>query len=188
MFCKNCGKEIADNAVSCVYCSTPVETKRKRKALYKRWWFWVLMGFATIITLAAIASSDTETTTSSTDSKPSQSVTESVKEEITYEKVDLRTMLDELDTNALKAEKTYQNKYVEVVGNITNFDSDGSYISIEPVNADAWDFTSVTCDIKNDQQRNLLLEKEVGDTVTIRGQITSIGEFLGYYIKIDEIL
>ena len=108
-------------------------------------------------------------------------------EEIAYEKVDLQTMLDELEANALKAEKTYQNKFVEVVGKISNFDSDGTYISIEPENADPFNFTSVMCYIKNDAQLNFLLEKEVGDTVTVKGKITSIGEVLGYSIKMDEV-
>ena len=83
--------------------------------------------------------------------------------------------------------KTYQNKYVEVKGNIANFDSDGSYISIEPVNADPFDFISVMCYIKNDSQLDFLLEKSVGDTVTIKGKITSVGEVLGYSIKIEEV-
>ena len=43
------------------------------------------------------------------------------------------------------------------------------------------------CDIKNEDQRDYLMEKSVGDTVTIKGKITDIGEFLGYIIKIDEI-
>ena len=108
---------------------------------------------------------------------------------VTYEKVDLKKMLDDLDGNALKAEKTYQDKYVEVTGAIRNFDSDGDYISIEPVNADPWDFSlvSVMCYIEDDAQIDYLLEKEVGDKVTIKGQIYSIGEILGYSIKIAEV-
>lgn len=96
-------------------------------------------------------------------------------------------MLDELEENALKAETKYQNKYIEVTGKIASFDSDGSYISIEPVNADAWNFDRVTCDIKNESQRNFLLEKSKGDIVTIKGKVTSIGEILGYDIDIKEI-
>ena len=86
-----------------------------------------------------------------------------VEETITYEVFDLQAMLDDLKGNALKAEKTYMNKNVEVTGKISNFDSDGDYISIEPVNADEWNFETVTCKIKNDKQLDFLLEKSVGD-------------------------
>ena len=89
--------------------------------------------------------------------------------------------------NALKAEKTYQNKYVEVTGKISNFDSDGKYISIEPVDADAWNLDTAMCNIQNDEQRDYLLEKVIGDEVTVMGKITSIGEILGYTIKIDSV-
>lgn len=182
MICRKCGREIEGNARECSYCGTPV---KRRKPVYKKWWFWVLMGLATIITLAAVGGSEEgETSGTDTPSTPSSSI---VSEEKVYEVVDLRKMIDELDENALKAERTYQDKYVEVVGVITNFDSDGSYISIEPVNADAWDFTSVTCDISNDEQLDFLLEKSVGDKITIKGQVTSIGEILGYSIEIDEV-
>jgi len=182
MICRKCGKEIENGAAVCTYCGV---TFKRKKPVYKKWWFWVLMGFATIISVGIISSSeDTSIDTSSTISSVSSAVS---KTEITYEAVDLRKMIDDLDTNALKAEKTYQNKNVEVVGVITSFDSDGSYIGIEPVNADAWDFTSVTCRIKNDTQLNFLLEKEVGDRVTIKGKVYSVGEVLGYTIKIDEV-
>lgn len=154
--------------------------------VHKKWWFWVLMALATIVTIGVIGSSEGDTATTNANSETSQ-VIQSQKEEVNYEVVDLRQMLDDLDANALKAEKTYQNKHVEVAGKITNFDSDGSYISIEPVNADTWNFDTVMCKINNDAQRDFLMEKKVGDIVTVKGQITSIGEFLGYTIKIVEV-
>ncbi len=184
MFCNNCGKEIDDKAVICPNCGTATKKLKTKKPLYKKWWFWVLI----VVVLVIIVSSGGSGNSGETSSKAGESssaITSS--QEITYEAVDLRTMIDELDANALKAEKAYQNKYVEVKGKITNFDSDGSYISIEPINADEWSFTTVTCNIKDKEQLDLLLEKEVGDTVTIKGKVTSIGEVLGYTIKIDSI-
>lgn len=184
MFCNNCGKEIDEKAVICPNCGTATKKLKAKKPLYKKWWFWVLIVIAFAV-IASFGGSDNDSEASSKAGQSSSVVTSS--QEITYEAVDLRTMIDELDANALKAEKTYQNKYVEVKGKIKNFDSDGSYISIEPVNADEWNFTTVTCDIKDKEQLDLLLEKEVGDIVTIKGKVTSIGELLGYNIKIDYI-
>lgn len=179
MFCKNCGKEIDDNAVTCIHCSAPIETKPKKKSIFKRWWFWVIIAIVSVVVISSASGGD--------ESSSGNSPTQSASDQVEYEKVDLQTMLDDLDANALKAEKTYQNKYVEVEGSITNFDSDGSYISIEPVNADEWNFDTVMCDIKDDSQLDFLLEKKTGDKVTIKGQITSVGEVLGYTIKIAEV-
>ena len=102
------------------------------------------------------------------------STVEQAATEIVYETVDLQTMFDALDENAMKAENTYQDKYIEFECKIKSFDSDGSYISVEPVGADEWNFTSATCDIKNDEQRNFLMEKSVGDVINIKGEVTTI--------------
>ena len=191
MFCKNCGSEIDDKVVLCPKCGVAVE--EKKKSIFKKWWFWVIVAVAVIAIASGSSDSEEQPVIENNNSATvnmadtSAATQPAQKEEIAYEKVDLQTMLDELEANALKAEKTYQNKFVEVVGKISNFDSDGTYISIEPENADPFNFTSVMCYIKNDAQLNFLLEKEVGDTVTVKGKITSIGEVLGYSIKMDEV-
>ena len=87
----------------------------------------------------------------------------------------------------MKAEKDYQKKYVEFECKIKNFDSDGNYISVEPVNASEWNFITAMCYIKNDAQKDFLIEKKVGDKITIKGKVTSIGEVLGYSIDIKEV-
>ena len=51
-------------------------------------------------------------------------------DDITYQYIDLQSLFNELDANALRAEKTYQDKYVEFSGYIGSFDSDGRYIYI----------------------------------------------------------
>lgn len=182
--CPKCGKEVDDKAILCVGCGTPLKVK---KPIFKKWWFWVIIVVVVVAIMGAAGESDTGNT-SGGDTSNAQSQTSVVsKEEISYEVVDLRTMLDELDENALKAEREYQDKYIEVTGRIDNFDSDGDYISIEPTNADAWNFNNVMCYIEDDAQLEFLLEKSVGDTVTIRGQVTSIGEVLGYSIEIAEV-
>lgn len=178
MICKNCGKEIDNKATVCVHCGVAVKAK---KPIYKKWWFWVLI-VVVIIAVSASAGGNEGAEGSSSDGKDVSST------QIVYESVDLKTMLDELSANALKAEKTYQGKYVEITGKISNFDSDGDYISIKPVNSDEWDFLdSVMCEIKNEDQEDYLLNKSVGDTVTVKGKITSIGEVLGYSIDIAEV-
>lgn len=179
MNCKKCGQEIMEGAVVCTSCGCKI-----KKPIYKKWWFWVIIVIVAIAIGSSAGSGDSKSSSTSSTKNNAPSET---KAEIVYEKVDLKTMVNDLKSNALKAEKTYQDKYVEVSGKISNFDSDGSYISIEPTNADAFDFTSVMCYIKNDEQENYLLEKSKGDVVTIKGKIKSIGEVLGYSIDISEV-
>ena len=107
--------------------------------------------------------------------------------QIKYEKVDLQDMLDELDSNALRAEEKYQDKYIEITGEISSFDSDGKYISVVAQGMPHWSLDSVMCYLTDPAHKEFLLEKNVGDVVTIKGKVSSIGEVLGYSIKITVI-
>lgn len=181
-YCQKCGNEIDDKAILCVKCGTPIKQK---KPIFKKWWFWFIIVLVIIIGASAAGGSDNESGGDKTSVSSTQST--SSEEVIAYEVTDLQAMMDLLDENALKAEKTYQNKNVEVIGKIKNFDSDGNYISIEPVNADEWNFETVMCKVKDDKQLDFLLEKAVGDKVTIKGKVVSVGEVLGYTIDITEV-
>lgn len=189
-YCKKCGNEMDDAASFCPSCGTSEAGGKPKKSIFKRWWFWVIIAVVLIGLISCTggnendaAGNDSSVTTSEQGTSPEQETDAAP----VYAEVDLQTMLDDLDANALKAEATYQNKLICVTGKIMNFDSDGSYITIEPVDADDWNFSSVMCKMQTDDQRNFLLEKVVGDTVTVKGEITSIGEVLGYTMKIHEI-
>ena len=112
--------------------------------------------------------------------------TQATTSTIHYEKVDLQTMLDDLETNALRAEETYQDMYVEITGEISNFDSDGKYISIIPCDAPLLSDRTM-CYLTDPTHKAFLLEKAVGDMVTIKGKVVSIGEVIGYDVRIAEI-
>lgn len=189
MNCKNCGHEIDKKAVVCTNCGRKI-----KKPFFKKWWFWVIIALAVICAAASNSGKDTESDNTDsvvTESKDSatentQTATEAT-EEIEYIAVDLQTMFDDLDNNAMKAEHNYQNKYVEFECKIKSFDSDGQYISVEPVNASEWNFTTAMCYIKNTEQKEFLIEKNVGDIITIKGKVKSIGEILGYTVDIKEV-
>lgn len=190
MNCKKCGNEVEKGIKICPNCGA----KLNKKPIFKKWWFWVIIVFAVVMVAANSGGEDSKTTTSTNNESVTQSTasidegTESKNEEkITYESVELQSMIDDLKANALKAEKTYQNKYIEISGKIKTFDSDGNYITIEPTNASEWNFDTVMCNIKNDDQLNFLLEKNVGDSITVKGQIKSIGEVLGYTVDVAEV-
>lgn len=170
--CKSCGNEISKSSKLCPNCGA-----KNKKPFYKKWWIWAII-VVFVIVIARGGGNDSST------NKPIEVNNE---EAITYEIVDLDDMFEDLKNNALRAETQYQNKYVEITGKICNFDSDGKYISVEPTNADAWNFDSVTCYIKNDNHKHFLLEKKKGDIITIRGKVKSVGEVLGYGIDINEV-
>ena len=177
-FCKKCGAEITDpKAKICANCGAKIS-----KPIFKKWWFWVIIVVGVAIIGSAAGGEGNDTGSETTASQTTAAVQTNK-----YTSVELQKMLDDLNDNAMKAESTYQNMYVEVTGKIVSFDSDGKYVSIEAVGAGEWNFETVTCYIKSDAQRAVLMEKSKGDKVVIKGKIISIGELLGYSINIDEV-
>ena len=141
--------------------------------MLKKWWFWLIVVGILIMIIGNSGGSN-------------ESVSKEEKE-IIYEVVDLQILLDDLESNAMKAESNYQKKYVEFTCKIVNFDSDGKYISVDPPYSSEWNLISTMCYIKNDAQKEFLIQKNIGDTITIKGQVTSIGEVLGYSVDIKEV-
>ncbi len=174
MTCKKCGNEIDKRAVVCTNCGCKI-----KKPIFKKWWFWILVGI--VVVIIAISGGGESSTTVTEKNIQDQA------DEIVYEVVDLQTMFDELDGNAMKAEANYDKKYIEFECKIKSFDSDGSYISVEPTGASEWNFSFAMCYIKNDMQKEFLIQKNVGDIITIKGRVKSIGEVLGYSIDINEV-
>ncbi len=175
MNCKKCGQEVDAKAVVCTGCGCKI-----KKPFYKKIWFWIVAVLIIGLIGSATGGNDNSSTTS-------ENIAEKEQVEITYEVMDLQTMYDDLEANAMKAESKYQDKNTEIKCRIASFDSDGGYIAVEPVGADEWNFTTSTCNIKNNEQKEFLLEKNVGDVITIKGKIKSIGELMGYTIDIDEV-
>lgn len=153
-----------------------------------------------------VATESASTSITETQPKPSQKepvvekpvIEESIKEEpikeepivekptIHYQSVTVKQLFDELEANALRAEKTYQDAYVAVTGKLSTIDSDGSYITIIASN-DEWGLEWVQCYITDDSQMDKIINFNKGDKITVYGQITSIGEILGYSLDITDI-
>lgn len=103
-----------------------------------------------------------------------------------YTPVSISSMYNELDANALRAEQTYQNAMIKITGYIRVIDSDGAYISVTQTNG-SLDFQSVHCSLRTDEQRKTIISKNIGDEVTVWGKISSVGEILGYSLRVDFI-
>lgn len=106
--------------------------------------------------------------------------------EIEYTVCAVQTLIDDVQANALKATDTYKDQYIELTGILSNIDASGKYIDLK-ASDDDYSFVSVQCYIKDDTQKSKVMEMSSGDTVTLKGQVTDVGEVLGYSIDIIEI-
>lgn len=154
-----------------------------------------------ILVLAAIGSasggnsdnSETTTTSQSSSTNETQNSTPEVKEvetesepEIEYTAVDVDTMMDDLQSNAMKAEDTYNDKYLEITGRLALIDSDGKYISVFS-QSDEFAILGVQCFIKDEDAKAKVMDMSIGDTVTLKVHIKEVGEVMAYVADIIEI-
>lgn len=193
--CKHCQTEIPYGAKICPQC-------RKKQGGKLKWIIIVILAIAVIGAVAG-GKDDDEPKQQSDNGSEIQTVQDSNKEseskenegkmeqeesepEIAYTPCTVSEMMNDLNSNALKAESTYENQYVEITGKLTTIDSGGKYISLVSEDEE-WAIIGVTCYIKNDEQREKVMEMSTDDIITLKGKITSVGEVLGYSLDIEEI-
>ena len=174
MKCEICGNDVATSAKVCPNCGAKI-----KKPIYKRWWFIVLIIFIVLGAVFGGSSSDEPTANDSTSIETEQP-------KIEYTKHTVAEMVDELDANALSAEDKYDGQYVEITGKLNVIDSDGKYISLCPGRSE-FELTGVQCYLMTDEHEDKVKTLSIGDTVTVKGKITSVGEVIGYSLDIDSI-
>ena len=182
--CKTCGAEMASNAKNCPKCGA-----KNKKPIYKKWWFYVLV---VVILIGAVEGSQggnkdagagaAEIGTSTVSTAKATSVPAE------YQHYNVTELLDALKANAMKAQSTYKDQYVELEGYLGTIDSDGKYIGLS-AGEDNYNylFQEIQCYIKTEEQRNAIMEKNKGDRLIIRGKIINVGEVLGYSLNIESI-
>ena len=95
-------------------------------------------------------------------------------------------MIDDLEANAMNATDKYKGKYIQVTGKLSNIDAQGSYISLSKEDND-FTIVNVQCFIKTDEQKEAIKTMNKGDSITLKGKCTDVGEILGYTLNIDSI-
>lgn len=175
--CKHCQSDIPKKAKVCHNC------KRKQGGKLK----FFIIAFIVIGLLGSSGSNEENETTSVKTNKPTKQEVAVQEEIIEYISCNVDDMMDVLSSNALKAEKEYSGKYLEVTGRLAVIDSDGDYIALYPVN-DEWAITGIQCYIKNEEQLNHVLDLEIGDTITVKVKCKNVGEVLGYSGDIIEFV
>ncbi|MDO4976000.1 MAG: hypothetical protein Q4E53_01945 [Eubacteriales bacterium] len=180
--CKHCATEIPYTAKVCPNCRKKVKGGKLK---------WIIIVLVVIAILgAAMGGGDDKKADTQKAQTASQKGSEEAKteEKIVYNTYDCTELFDELKDNALKAEKNHQDEYVEITGYLGTIDSDGSYIGLAAAEDDYnYMFDEIRCDIKTDDQLDQVMEMKKGDKITVKGQIKSIGEVLGYSLNIEEI-
>ena len=173
--CKHCGAEIAASAKTCPNCGG-----KNPKPIYKRVWFWILIAII-VIGICGIAGSG-----GNSDTEAPASDEQAQEETIEYTPVTVGELNKALENNPAAASDQYKGNYYEVTGKLEVIDSDGSYISLTDPN-DEWDIMGITCYIQDDDQLAAVKEMSIGQEVTVKGEITDVGEVLGYSLNIDSL-
>ena len=179
--CKHCKTEIPADAKVCPNC------RKKQGGKLK----WIIIALVVLIVIGSAAGGENNdegksVTASTPESAETSSEAKESKEEISYMQVSVSQMMDDLDTNALNASEKYKDQYLEVTGRLSNIDSNGKYISLLP-DDDEFAIIGVQCYIQNDEQKSSVSSLSTGQTVTVRGKCTDVGEVIGYSLDIDYI-
>ena len=135
---------------------------------------WIIIGIIAIIIIGAIAGSKNDETSNT----PTN---------IEYIKVSKDDLDKALKNNAAAAKDTYNGKYLEVTGKLGTIDSDLKYISLMS-STNKYDFNGIFCRIKNSEQKDIIKTLTKDQKLTIKGKVTDVGEVLGYYMDIIEIV
>lgn len=184
--CRHCGAEIAAGAKICPKCGG-----KNKRPLYKKPWFLVL---AALVILSVAGSLGRQSGSPASNGGAEMAVQEDAAradtenvEELSYTACSVSEMMELLEKNALKASEQYDGQYVQVTGRLAVIDSGGNYIVLHPQDNE-FTIIGVQCYLKNETQKAAIMELSVGDTVTVKGKVTGVGEVLGYSLDIEEIL
>ena len=143
-----------------------------------------IASFVILFAINSDSSSSNSSNYSSSVTSNSKQVQESPKN---YAEANIDVLLNDVKSNAAKANKNYKGKYVKIVGGVVkNIESNARYINIE--GSDPYSiFINVQCYPKNDSVKNAMLELSVGQFVTVYGKITDVGEIMGYSLDLEKI-
>ena len=174
--CTSCGAEIATSAKTCPQCGAKV-----KRPITKKWWFWVVV----VVIIAAIVGG---TSGSKSGDKPAPDEPMTPQQPISYTHYNVTELFDALKNNAMKAQSDFKDQYVEIEGYLDVVDSDGKYIGVgaAPDNY-TYVLQSVHCNIKNDAQKQQIMNINTDSPIVVRGKITSVGEIMGFTLDMDSI-
>lgn len=182
----------------------------EKKPFYKKWWFILIVVF---IFIGAIGNSNNDVNSNEENQENKTDVTMKIKGEL-HEKEDptletkkeptkidkpkeekpnpIVVTVDELysalDDNALKANKDYKGKLVQLTGYLDTIDSSGAYFTLEGDETVFLESVHVSMPKKTREKlTDSLMNYKAGDKITITGKITEVGEIMGYFVDAEHI-
>lgn len=179
--CKKCKEQIDKKAKKCPKCGS--------KQGIPTWIIIVIVILVIGIIIGGSGGTDTDNNqnNNAVQNQSNNDANNSTQPTIEYIKVSKDDLDAALKNNAAAAKDTYNKKYVEVTGKLGTIDSDLKYISLLS-STDEWDMNGIYCKIKNNAQKEIVKTLVKDQEITIKGQITDVGEVLGYYLDITEII
>lgn len=181
--CKKCKEKINKSAKKCPHCGS--------KQGIPKWLIVILVIIAFGIIFSGNSDNETENeqnlNNNASANEENQNSNSQNNVTIEYIKVTKDELDEALENNAAAAKDKYNKKYVEVSGKLGTIDSDLSYITLMS-SSNEWDFNGIHCKIKNSNQKDIVKTLTKDQEITIRGKITDVGEVLGYYLDITEII
>ena len=147
----------------------------------------IVIGALPLVGVLLILATGGTSSLNTTDDGKQQSGEKSKTTERTYMQVTVDDLEDALENNAAAAKDTYKGQYVEVTGKLGTIDSDLKYIGLDSLTKE-WDLVGIHCNIKNSETKDIVKTLTKDQTIIVKGKITDVGEVLGYYLDIEEII
>ena len=181
--CKYCQSDVDEKAKICPNC------KKKQGNFFKKHPIITVLLVFLIIGIIATSTSGNNDSGSMQNNSNATSTSKNVVENnaIEYTKVDIDELEKALENNAAAAKDTYNGKYLEISGRLGTIDSDLKYISLLS-STDEWDIIGVHCTLKNQTSKDVVKSLSKDQNIIVKGKVTDVGEVLGYYLDVDEII
>ncbi len=95
---------------------------------------------------------------------------------IQFTPITVAKLVDEIETNAMRAKETYEGTFVEITGRVENIDSSGRDFYLYN-SSDRWALIGVECNTLTDEQKEYLMNLSTDDIITVRGKLTNVTEY-----------
>lgn len=107
-----------------------------------------------------------------------------VDENIEYTDCSVIQLAEEIAKNSFRAKNTYINKYLRLSGTLERIDSDGEYVVLTSQKIGM--YATVQCYLTQEAQKDTLLNFNVGDSITLLGKVTDVGDVAEYTLEIHK--
>lgn len=104
-----------------------------------------------------------------------------------YQAINISTLLGEIRSNAARAKRNYNGKYIKTQGIILTIESDGDNVMISDGEYNITPAVHCLPSRNNKSVREKIFNLNKGQYVTVYGKITDIGEVMGCYLELEKI-